>query len=131
MDYKIIQIIPVNKEMYAVYKNDVERLIVGLALIEYKNGSRYVVPLDITDRDGIIKPIKGFIKLKIMSQMSYKCLVINKRYKTTLNKVNSIVMAILSYMSCIFLTSLYVVILNLFKMNKLINIYIQGLTRQN
>ncbi|GMG96833.1 hypothetical protein [Tepidimicrobium xylanilyticum] len=67
MDYKIIQIIPVNKEMYAVYKNDVERLIVGLALIEYKNGSRYVVPLDITDRDGIIKPIKGFIKLKIMS----------------------------------------------------------------
>lgn len=62
-DYKIIQIIPVNKEMYAGFKNGAKTLIVGLALIEYNDGFREVVPLDMTDGDGAIRIIDEIFKV--------------------------------------------------------------------
>lgn len=62
MDYKIVQIIPAISNMYALYKNqidgdemtEIKNKIVCLALIEYDDGEREVIPMDITDGDGEI-----------------------------------------------------------------------------
>ncbi|MBU3107159.1 hypothetical protein [Clostridium gasigenes] len=55
-DYKIIQIVPNNKELYSKYKDDgggFTTPIVCFALVEDNDGNREVVPMDITD-DGLI-----------------------------------------------------------------------------
>jgi len=58
-EYKIIQIIPNNKELYAKYKDDectkgfLTSQIVCFALIECKDGERDVIPMDICG-DGCI-----------------------------------------------------------------------------
>ncbi|GAA0822202.1 hypothetical protein [Clostridium tertium] len=58
-DYKIIQIIPNTKEVYSEYiseKNgDFTLPIVCFALVEYDDGSRKVIPMDI-DVDGTVGP---------------------------------------------------------------------------
>lgn len=50
-DYKIIQIIPNNQELYARYKDDEDDYftckIVCFALVEYKDGSRDILPMEI------------------------------------------------------------------------------------
>lgn len=48
-DYKIIQIIPTGRELYSKYEDEGEEFtipIVCFALIEYENGEREVVPMD-------------------------------------------------------------------------------------
>ena len=59
MDYKIIHIIPAPKNMFSVYRDiceieDIKNKIVCLALLEYDDGEREIVPYDISDGDGII-----------------------------------------------------------------------------
>lgn len=48
MCYKIIQIIPTLRSINAVYENNTETPILGLALVEYENGDRSIKPIDIT-----------------------------------------------------------------------------------
>lgn len=48
MGYKIIQIIPFTRNFNAVFENDTQSPIVGLALVENENGDRLVEPIDIT-----------------------------------------------------------------------------------
>lgn len=55
-DYKIIQIIPVNKELYSKYEDDGKEFtipIVCFALVEYEDGTREVIPMDM-DSEGTI-----------------------------------------------------------------------------
>ena len=58
-DYKIIQIIPNTKEIYSEYiseeNGDFTLPIVCFALVEYDDGSRKVIPMDI-DVDGTVGP---------------------------------------------------------------------------
>lgn len=64
MEYKIIQIIPAPKNMYSVYQDLTEEIkckIICLALVEYKDGGREVVPMDITD-DGVISILSDGLK---------------------------------------------------------------------
>lgn len=70
MDYKIVQILPAIKEMYAIYKDqmvegeaiEVKNRIVCLALIKYGDGETEVVPMDITDSDGEINRLGDGLK---------------------------------------------------------------------
>jgi len=65
MDYKIMQIIPAPGTMYSVYKDKNEvfkNKIMCLALIEYDDGEREIVPMDITEGDGLISKIGNDIK---------------------------------------------------------------------
>lgn len=68
MDYKIVQIIPAPDNIYGVYKDETEEFeckIVCLALIEYPDGEREVVPMDITEGDGLIDRVgNGFKGIK-------------------------------------------------------------------
>lgn len=70
MDYKIIQIIPNNKEdLYAYYEDDGSTLlspVVCFALIEWGNGKRAVQAMDISYDGGIGFPndATNFIKIK-------------------------------------------------------------------
>ena len=68
MDYKIVQIIPAPNNMCAVYKDETEEFeckIVCLALIEYPDGEREIVPMDIAEGDGIInRTSNGFKCIK-------------------------------------------------------------------
>lgn len=60
-DYKIIQIIPAPEKMFAIYKDGPSpemSPIVCLALIEYKDGYREVIAMDMTDGDGLIRQIQ-------------------------------------------------------------------------
>lgn len=60
MKYKIIQIIPNNKELYAEYEGEENFTlpIVCFALVEYENGEREVIPFDING-DGSIGELAG------------------------------------------------------------------------
>ncbi len=51
MQYKIIQIIPVSKPMYTVFRDEqgeTKLPIVALALVEYENGLQEILPVDVT-----------------------------------------------------------------------------------
>lgn len=64
MDYKIVQIIAAPDNIYSVYKDRDEEFkckIVCLALIEYENGEREIVPMDMTD-DGLINKVSDNLK---------------------------------------------------------------------
>lgn len=58
-DYKIIQIIPNSRDIYAEYSSeedgDFTLPIVCFALVEYFDGSQKVIPMDI-DVDGAVGP---------------------------------------------------------------------------
>ncbi|WP_461207837.1 hypothetical protein [Clostridium sp. DL1XJH146] len=65
MDYKVIQIISAPGEMYSIYNDSEEEIkckIVCLGLIEYGNGEREVVPMDMSQGDGIISKIGEGLK---------------------------------------------------------------------
>ena len=62
MEYKIVQIIPAPGNMNSVYKHNFETeefrcKVVCLALIEYDDGEREIVPMDMTEGDGLIDKI--------------------------------------------------------------------------
>jgi hypothetical protein len=72
MDYKIVQIIPAPNNMFSVYKNPIEEFkckVVCLALIEYDDGEREIVSMDITDGDAEIS--------KVGQDSSFKCIEFN------------------------------------------------------
>jgi len=66
MDYKIVQIIPAPSNMYALYEaktiDQIKNKVVCLALIEYDDGEREVIPMDITSGDGLIDKIGDDLK---------------------------------------------------------------------
>lgn len=64
MEYKIIQILNAPNDMYSVYEDKQEELkckIICLALIEYNDGEREVVPMDVSS-DGTISVIADNFK---------------------------------------------------------------------
>ena len=65
MDYKIVQIISAPDNMHAVYsghEDEIKNKVVCFALIEYDDGEREVVPMDITEGDGLIDKIGSDLK---------------------------------------------------------------------
>ena len=66
MDYKILQIMPAPDNMHTVYEDKGDKFknkVVCLALIEYDDGEREVVPMDITTGDGLIGRIGSDFKV--------------------------------------------------------------------
>lgn len=59
-DYKIIQIISAPQGMKSKYKcadEDIICSVVCLALVEYEDGEREILAMDITDGDGLISEV--------------------------------------------------------------------------
>ena len=64
MGCKIIQIIPINKEMYAIYDSGRKTFITCLALIEYENGERIVHLMDIDNKNGFIDIVDDLVEIE-------------------------------------------------------------------
>jgi len=69
-DYKIIQIIPSVPGMKSKYKDNEDFFtcnIVCFALVEYADGQRMVMPMDITEGDGCVSIVntdsKDFVEI--------------------------------------------------------------------